>query len=125
MSAMRFTEDHEWIYLDEDGVGVVGITDYAQDQLGELVYVELPETGTEVSSGTETCVIESVKAAGEVKAPIGGRIVEVNSALIDEPGMVNEDPTGAGWFIKLEPSDPDELDGLMDEDAYREYVDGL
>ena len=125
MSEIRFTEDHEWILMEDDEVGLVGISDYAQDQLGELVYVELPEVGTEYSQGSDTAVIESVKAAGEVKAPVGGTVVEVNEVLADEPERVNNDPTGDGWFLKLRVSDPSELDALMDEDAYKTYIEGL
>lgn len=125
MSDIKFTEDHEWIRMEDDETGVCGITDYAQDQLGELVFIELPETGSEVSQGSEAAVIESVKAAGELKAPVSGTIVEVNEALADEPEIVNNDPQGEGWFIKIKVQDASELDALMDEDAYQEYVDGL
>ncbi|HEX9585180.1 MAG TPA: glycine cleavage system protein GcvH [Gammaproteobacteria bacterium] len=125
MSDYKFTEDHEWIRMEDDEIGVCGITEYAQDQLGELVFIELPEIGLEISQGSETAVIESVKAAGELKAPVTGTIVEVNEALADEPETVNSDPQGDGWFVKIKLSDPSELDGLMDEDAYQEYIDGL
>ncbi len=125
MSDMKFTEDHEWILMEDDEVGVVGITDYAQDQLGELVFVELPEVGSEWSRGAETAVIESVKAAGEVKAPVGGIVVEVNEALVDEPERVNADPTGEGWIIRMRVSDPEELETLMDAEQYETYVDTL
>jgi glycine cleavage system H protein len=125
MSDIKFTEDHEWIRMEGDDTGVCGITDYAQDQLGELVFIELPETGSEVSQGSEAAVIESVKAAGELKAPVSGTIVEVNEALADEPEIVNNDPQGDGWFIKIKLQDSSELDALMDEDAYQQYVDGL
>jgi glycine cleavage system H protein len=125
MSDIKFTEDHEWIRMDDAETGMCGISDYAQDQLGELVFVELPEVGQEVTQGNETAVIESVKAAGEFKAPVSGAIVEVNEALADEPETVNNDPLGAGWFIKIKVSDPSELDGLMDEDAYQSYIEGL
>jgi len=125
MSAVRFTKDHEWILMQDDGVGVIGITDYAQDQLGELVYVELPEIDKELGAGSDAVVIESVKAAGEVKAPVGGTVVEVNEALADEPEKVNNDPMGDGWFIKIKITDTSELDNLMDEDAYKEYTDDL
>lgn len=125
MSDIKFTEDHEWIRMEDDDTGVCGITDYAQDQLGELVFIELPEVGSEVTQGTETAVIESVKAAGELKAPVSGTITEVNETLADEPETVNKDPLGEGWFIKIKLSDPSELDSLMDEDAYQKYVDGL
>ncbi len=125
MSDIKFTEDHEWIRMDDAGAGVCGISDYAQEQLGELVFVELPEVGQEVTRGNETAVIESVKAAGEFKAPVSGAIVEVNEALADEPETVNNDPLGDGWIIKIKLSDPSELDGLMDENAYQSYIEGL
>jgi glycine cleavage system H protein len=125
MSEPRFTEDHEWIRVEDDGVAVVGITEYAQDQLGELVYVELPEVGAELDKGAEACVIESVKAAGEIKMPVGGVVEEVNQSLVDEPGQVNADPLGDGWFLKARLNDPSELDELMDEGDYKDYVDGL
>ena len=125
MSDIKFTEDHEWIRMEDDETGVCGITDYAQDQLGELVFIELPETGIEVSQGSEAAVIESVKAAGELKAPVGGTIVEVNETLADEPEIVNNDPQGDGWFIKIKVQDSSELDALMDEDAYQQYIEGL
>lgn len=125
MSAVKFTKDHEWILMQDDGIGVIGITDYAQDQLGELVYVELPEIDKEFSGGSDAVVIESVKAAGEVKAPVSGTVVAVNEALADEPEKVNNDPMGDGWFIKMKITDTSELDDLMDEDAYKEYTDDL
>ena len=125
MSTVKFTRDHEWIQMEDDGTATVGITDYAQDQLGELVYVELPEVDQEFGAGSDAVVIESVKAAGEVKAPVSGTIVEVNESLVDEPEKVNSDPMGEGWFIKMKVTDPDELDELMDEDAYKEYTDEL
>ena len=125
MSEAKFTKDHEWILMGDDGIGVIGITDYAQDQLGELVYVELPEIDTELSGGGDAVVIESVKAAGEVKAPVSGTVVAVNEALADEPEKVNNDPMGDGWFIKMKITDTSELDDLMDEDAYKKYTDDL
>lgn len=125
MSDIKFTEDHEWIRMDDAESGSCGISDYAQDQLGELVFVELPEVGQEVTQGNETAVIESVKAAGEFKAPVSGTIVAVNEALADEPETVNNNPLGDGWFIKIKLSDPSELDGLMDESTYESYVEGI
>ena len=125
MSAVKFTKDHEWILMQDDGVGVIGITDYAQDQLGELVYVELPEIDKELGAGSDAVVIESVKAAGEVKVPVSGTVVEVNEALADEPEKVNNDPMGDGWFIKIKITDTSELDSLMDEGAYKEYTNEL
>ena len=125
MSAVRYTKDHEWIRMEDDDVGVIGITDYAQDQLGELVYVELPEVDQELGAGSDAVVIESVKAAGEVKAPVSGSVVEVNGALVDEPEKVNNDPMGAGWFVKIKVADTSELDALMDEEAYKKYTEDL
>jgi glycine cleavage system H protein len=124
MSEMRFTKDHEWIRVDGD-VGTVGISDYAQSQLGDVVFVELPEVGREVAQGGEAAVVESVKAASEVYAPASGSVTEVNSALTDNPALVNQDALGAGWFLKLKLKDKAELAGLMDEAAYRSYVEGL
>ena len=122
MSLLRFTRDHEWIRLDGD-LAVVGITDYAQSQLGDVVYVELPQVGTRVDQGKEAAVVESVKAASEVYAPVSGEIVEVNDALAADPAKVNADAMGEGWFVKLRLADPKELDGLLDEDAYRKFVE--
>ena len=125
MSAVRYTKDHEWILMEDEEIAVFGITDYAQDQLGELVYVELPEVDQELGAGSDAVVIESVKAAGEVKAPVSGSVVEVNESLVDEPEKVNNDPMGAGWFVKMKVTDTSEVDALMDEDAYKEYTDDL
>ena len=122
MSALRFTKDHEWVRLDGD-VATVGITDYAQSQLGDVVYVELPEIGRRVEPGKEAAVVESVKAASEVYAPLAGEVVAVNETLGQEPAKVNSDPTGEGWFFKLRLADPKEADGLMDEAAYQRFVD--
>ncbi|MFQ5985533.1 MAG: glycine cleavage system protein GcvH [Alphaproteobacteria bacterium] len=124
MSELCYTEEHEWIRL-EGEIGVVGITDYAQEQLGDVVYVELPEIGKVVAKGEEAAVVESVKAASEVYAPVSGEIVEVNEALAENPAKVNADPTGDGWFLKLKVGDPAELDALMDDEAYNAYVEGL
>ena len=121
MNDLKYTADHEWAFLDEDIV-TVGITDFAQDQLGELVYVELPKTGIEVNVGQEVVVIESVKAAGDVKSPVKGTVVEVNSALNDDPEKVNADPTGEGWFYRVRVASPSDLDKLMDETAYQELI---
>src|ERR1700758_1336399 len=115
MSALRFTKDHEWVRLDGD-LAVVGITDYAQSQLGDIVYVELPELGRRVEQGKEAAVVESVKAASEVYAPVSGEVAEVNEALPSDPAVVNADPTGEGWFLKLRLADPKEFDGLMNEE---------
>lgn len=120
----RYTEDHEWARQDGDLI-VVGITDFAQKQLGEVVFVELPEVDKEVSQGEEAAVVESVKAAGEVKAPVAGTVVEINETLTDAPETVNEDPAGEGWFFKIKPADGGQFDSLMAEDAYQELVASL
>ena len=122
MSLLRFTTDHEWIRIDGD-LAIVGITDYAQSQLGDVVYVELPEIGHRVEQGKEAAVVESVKAASEVYTPASGEVVEVNDTLAADPAKVNADAMGEGWFLKLRLSDPKELDGLLDEDAYRKFVE--
>ena len=119
---IRFTKDHEWVRLDGD-VAVIGITDYAQSQLGDVVYVELPEIGHRVEQGKEAAVVESVKAASEVYAPVSGEVAEVNEALAADPAKVNADPLGEGWFLKLRLDDPKEIDGLMDEAAYQRFVE--
>jgi glycine cleavage system H protein len=123
MSSLRFTTEHEWIRLDGD-LAVVGITDYAQSQLGDVVYVELPEIGRQLKKGKEAAVVESVKAASEVNAPASGEVAEVNEAIAADPAKVNADPMGEGWFIKLRLADPKELDGLLDEEAYKRFVEG-
>lgn len=124
MSMLRHTEEHEWIRMDDD-IGTVGISDFAQEQLGDVVYVELPEVGKTVAQSAEVAVIESVKAASEVRAPASGEVIEVNGALNDNPELVNSSPIGDGWFFKLRISDLSELDDLMDEAAYKTYVEGL
>jgi glycine cleavage system H protein len=124
MSIIKFTKDHEWIKLDGE-VATVGITDYAQKQLGDVVFVELPEVGRNVVAGKEAAVVESVKAASEVYAPVAGDVVEVNEALADDPALVNRDPQGEGWFVKLRIENQSELDSLLDEAAYKEYCEGL
>ena len=116
-----FTEDHEWVDVDGD-IGTVGISDYAQSQLGDIVFVEVPEEGKEVTKGDEAAVVESVKAASDVYSPVSGTVLEGNAALGDNPGLVNEEPEGDGWFFKLTLSDPEELQGLMDETAYAAFV---
>lgn len=117
----KYTKDHEWIRV-EGEVGTVGITPHAAEQLGDVVFVELPDVGATLKQGDEAAVVESVKAASEVYAPVSGEVVEVNSAIADNPGTVNEAADGAGWFIKLKLSDAGELDGLMDEGAYKEFA---
>ena len=124
MSGLKYSKDHEWVRVEGD-IATVGISNYAQEQLGDVVYVELPEVGRTVGQSQEAAVVESVKAASEVYAPVSGEVVEVNQALEDDPALVNGDPTGEGWFLKLRMSAPGELDGLMDEAAYADYVSGL
>jgi glycine cleavage system H protein len=124
MSNVRYTKEHEWVKVDGD-VATVGISAYAQEQLGDVVFVELPDVGKKVEKGKEMAVVESVKAASEVYAPVGGEVVEVNKALGDAPAAVNEDAMGKGWFAKLKLANKAELDGLMDEAAYQKYVEGL
>ena len=122
MGSLRFTTDHEWVRLEGD-LAIVGITDYAQTQLGDIVYVELPEIGHNIEKGKEAAIVESVKAASEVYAPMSGEVVEVNQAITDDPAKVNADPMGEGWFIKLRVADPRELEALLDETAYQRFVD--
>ncbi len=124
MSEVWFTDEHEWIRIEGD-VGTVGITEYAQEQLGDVVFVELPEVGRKVQKGKDMAVVESVKAASEVYAPVTGEIVEVNSGLVNEPATVNADAAGAGWFCKIRLADRGELRGLMDAAAYGKFVEGL
>lgn len=124
MSGLRYSKEHEWVKLEGD-VATVGISPYAQEQLGDVVFVDLPAIGKKVEKGKELAVVESVKAASEVYAPVGGEVVEVNEALGDAPGTVNEDALGSGWFAKLKIADKSELDGLMDEATYKGYCDGL
>ena len=118
---MKYTEDHEWLSLEGDIV-TVGITEYAATQLGDVVFVELPEVETQIARGDEIVVIESVKAASDIVAPLDGEIVEINEALVDNPGLVNEDPTGAAWFFKVRIEDVSVLDEYMDEDDYRDHI---
>jgi glycine cleavage system H protein len=124
MNTLKYTRDHEWIRVEGD-IAVIGITDYAQTQLGDVVYVELPELGRRVEQGKEAAVVESVKAASEVYAPLSGEVIAVNTALTGEPGKVNQDPLGEGWFLKLRIANRKELDSLMDETAYAAFVAGL
>jgi glycine cleavage system H protein len=124
MATMKFTKDHEWIRA-EGSSGVVGISDYAQAQLGDLVFVELPDVGKKLAKGDEAAVIESVKAAGEVYAPVSGEVSEVNDALGDDPTKVNTDALGGGWIFKMSIDDEGELGGLMDEAAYAKFVETL
>jgi len=122
MSSPRFTKDHEWVRLDGD-LAIVGITDYAQSQLGDVVYVELPEIGRRVEQGKEAAIVESVKAASEVYAPVSGQVAEINEILGVDPAKVNADPMGEGWFLKLRIDNPAELEALMDQAAYQRFIE--
>ena len=119
-----FTQDHEWIEVDGDHA-TVGITDYAQSQLGDIVFAEVPGAGVTLKKGGDAAVVESVKAASDVYAPVSGTVIEGNAELDGDPALANSDPEGAGWFFKLTLSDASELDGLMDDAAYKAFVDGL
>ena len=119
-----YSKDHEWVAVEGD-IATIGITDYAQSQLGDVVFVELPDVGKTLNQGDEAAVVESVKAASEVYAPISGDVTEANDALVDEPAKVNEDPEGAAWFVKMTVSDKAELEELMDEAAYKAFVETL
>ncbi|HCP00482.1 MAG: glycine cleavage system protein H [Alphaproteobacteria bacterium] len=124
MADRKYTEEHEWVEVDGE-TGMIGISDYAQEQLGDVVFVELPDVGKSLGRGDEAAVVESVKAAAEVYAPVGGEVIEVNSALNGDPSLVNSDAFGDGWFAKLRLTDSAELDELMDEAAYRTFCEGL
>jgi len=121
MGEIKYTKDHEYIRIEGD-VAIVGISDYAQSQLGDVVFVELPKLGKTLSKGDEAAVVESVKAASEVYAPVSGEVAEINAALEAQPGAINEDPEGSGWFMKVKLSDPSELAGLMSEADYKAYL---
>jgi glycine cleavage system H protein len=124
MSAVRYSKEHQWVRMD-GGEAVVGITDYAQTQLGEVVHVDLPQVGRRVEQGKEVATVESVKVANDIYAPISGEVTAVNAALTDGPAKVNADPMGEGWFFKLRVTDAKEFDALLDEAAYRQFVDAL
>jgi len=120
---LKYSSDHEWVRLQDDGTAVVGITDHAQGALGDLVFVEAPEVGSVVASGDAFGVVESVKAASDLLSPVGGEVLEVNSALDDTPEMVNTDPYGDGWLVRMQPSDASEMDSLMDAAAYEQFLE--
>lgn len=122
MSKTVYTQEHEWLRMEDDGLVTVGITDYAQDHLGDVVFVQLPEVGKTYAKGDESVVIESVKTAGEIMMPVDGTVTEINDALADEPGKVNEDALGAGWFFKFQPAQADALAGFLDEAGYNDYI---
>jgi glycine cleavage system H protein len=122
MATIRYTEDHEWLQVDGDEV-IVGITEYAAEQLGDIVFVDLPEEGAVVVKGDDVVTIESVKAASDITAPVDGEITEVNDKLSETPGMVNEDPLDKGWFFKIKPADMADLDGLLTEEEYLKLIE--
>ena len=122
MIEARFTEDHAWVRIDEDGIAIIGISDYAQEQLGDIVYVQLPDLGRDLVQGEDCTLIESVKTTSDVKCPLSGRVIEVNEMLLDEPDKLNEAALDEGWLFKVEPSDEAEYEDLMDADAYEDLV---
>ncbi len=124
MSERRYTEDHEWVLLEGD-TATIGISDHAQEQLGDVVYVELPEEGAEFAEGAQVATVESVKAASEIYAPVAGEVVQINGALNGDPSLVNSDPLGNGWFFKIKVADAGAVAKLMGENAYKEYVESL
>ncbi len=124
MSDRKYTEDHEWVLLEGDTASI-GISDYAQEQLGDVVFVDLPEEGAEFEEGAEVATVESVKAASEIYAPVAGEVVEINGALDDDPSLVNSEPLGGGWFFKIKVADAAAVAKLMDENAYLEFVESL
>ena len=125
MSEIKFTEDHAWIRLEDNGTATIGITDYAQEQLGDIVFVEIPPVDKELGKDDEAAIIESVKTAGEVKMPISGTVIETNDNLQDEPEIINADPEGDGWLMVVDIINPDEIGTLMDDSAYNEFLNGL
>jgi glycine cleavage system H protein len=122
--SVYYTKEHEWVRVEGD-TATVGITNHAQEQLGDIVFAEVPEAGKQLSKGQEAAVVESVKAASDVYSPVAGEVTEGNQAVADDPALINRDPEGEGWFFKLTLSDPEELSGLMDESAYRDWVSTL
>lgn len=125
MTEARFTEDHAWVRIEDDGMAVVGISEYAQEQLGDVVYVQLPDIGRDFRQGDDCALIESVKTTSDVKCPMSGRVIEVNEALADSPETLNESALGEGWLFKLEPNDEAEFEDLMDDEDYEDFVDAL
>ena len=124
MGERKYTTDHEWILVEGD-VATVGISEHAQEQLGDIVFIELPETGAEFAQGAQAATLESVKAVSEIYAPVAGKVIEVNEALADEPALVNSDALGQGWFFKMKIGQPGELGKLMDEGAYQKFIESL
>jgi glycine cleavage system H protein len=125
MAETRYTSDHEWVRLEDDGTLTVGITDHAQEALGDIVFIELPQTAREVAEGESCATVESTKAANDVYAPVAGKISEINEAIVEDPGLINRDPQGEGWFWRMEPGDEDNFEELMDEEAYQALLETL
>jgi glycine cleavage system H protein len=125
MAETRYTNDHEWVRLEDDGTLTVGITDHAQEALGDIVFIELPEADREVAEGESCATVESTKAASDVYAPVAGRIAEVNESVVEDPGLINRDPLGEGWFWRMEPADDHNFESLMDEEAYQAFLETL
>ena len=125
MAETRYTADHEWVRLEDDGTLTIGITDHAQEALGDIVFIELPQTAREVAEGESCATVESTKAASDVYAPVAGKISEVNEAIVEDPGLINRDPQGEGWFWRMEPGDEDNFEELMDEEAYQALLETL
>lgn len=125
MAETRYTTDHEWVRLEDDGTLTIGITDHAQEALGDIVFVELPEVDREVAEGESCATVESTKAASDVYAPVAGRVAEINESVTDDPGLINRDPQGEGWFWRMEPADDANFEALMDEEAYQAFLETL
>ncbi len=125
MAETRYTTDHEWVRLEDDGTLTIGITDHAQEALGDIVFIDLPEIDREVVEGESVATVESTKAASDVYAPATGRIAEINEAIVEDPGLINRDPQGEGWFWRMEPGDEDNFESLMDEEAYQAFLETL
>jgi glycine cleavage system H protein len=125
MAETRYTADHEWVRLEDDGTLTIGITDHAQEALGDIVFIELPQPAREVAEGESCATVESTKAANDVYAPVAGKISEINEAIVEDPGLINRDPQGEGWFWRMEPGDEDNFESLMDEEAYQALLETL
>lgn len=125
MVEMRYTKEHEWVRIEDDGTATIGITDHAQEALGDIVFVELPETARVLVEGESCAVVESVKAASDIYAPVAGTVLEVNELLADDPSLVNRDPEDEAWFFRIEPTNPDALTALMDEEGYQGFLETL
>ncbi len=125
MAETRYTRDHEWVRLEDDGTLTIGITDFQQESMGEIVFVELPEVDREVVEGESCATVESTRIATDLFAPLPGRIAEVNENIIEDPGLINRDPDGEGWFLRMEPTDEEQFEALMDEEAYEAFLETL